>query len=293
MKAKLLDREAKKAILTAQRSEITEHFIYDRLARSTGDTHNKEILGQISDDELRHYNFWKEHTQEDLEPDRFKIWKYFLISRILGITFGLKLMERGEEQAQIIYEELSRFVPAAKSMVIDEHEHERQLIDLIDEERLRYVGAIVRGLNDALVELTGALSGLTFVLHNTRLIGTVGLITGIAASLSVAGSEYIATKYEEAVQTPLKASVYTAFAGVITVFFLVFPYFLLTSLYLSLGFMILNAIIAMVMFTYYLSVARDISFRDRFLEMALISLGIAALTFGIGFLIRTFLGIEM
>ena len=289
----MLDREAKKAILTAQRSEITEHLIYDRLSQSIRDAHNKEILQHISSDELRHYDFWKEYTQEDVRPDKLKIWIYFLISRIFGITFGLKLMERGEELAQATYEEISKFVPAAKSMVVDEHEHERQLIDLIDEERLRYIGAIVRGLNDALVELTGALSGLTLVLQNTRLIGTVGLITGIAASLSVAGSEYIAAKYEEGVQTPFKASVYTGFAGVLTVLFLVFPYLLFTNLYLSLGLMLFNAIIAIVIFTYYVSVTRDISFRSRFLEMALISLGIAAITFGMGFLIRTFLGIDI
>jgi hypothetical protein len=29
---------------------------------------------------------------------------YFLIVKILGITFGIKLMERGEEKAQITYE---------------------------------------------------------------------------------------------------------------------------------------------------------------------------------------------
>lgn len=293
METKILDRKTQKAILTAQRSEITEHLIYDRLSRSIGDPHNKEILEHISGDELKHYDFWKEHTQEDVEPDRLKIWTYYLISRVFGITFGLKLMERGEEEAQATYEEISKFVPAAKSMVLDEHEHERELINLIDEERLEYIGAIVRGLNEALVELTGALSGLTLVLHNTRLIGTVGLITGIAASLSVAGSEYIATKHEEGVQDPFKASVYTGFAGVLTVLFLVFPYLLSTSLYLSLGLMIFNAIIAIAIFTYYVSVAKDIPFGNRFLEMALISLAIAALTFGIGFLIRTFLGVEV
>ena len=51
-------------------------------------------------------------------------------------------------------------MPSAKEIVEDEDKHEQELIDLIDEERLRYVGSIVLGLNDALVELTGALAGL-------------------------------------------------------------------------------------------------------------------------------------
>jgi VIT1/CCC1 family predicted Fe2+/Mn2+ transporter len=289
---KLLDRSLRKAILTAQRSEITEHFIYQKLAQSTKDPHNSEILKRISGDELAHYNFWKKYTGEDVKPGELKIWAYYLISRIFGITFGIKLMESGEGQAQKTYENISRSVPAAESVIEDEEKHERQLIDLIDEERLRYVGSMVLGLNDALVELTGALAGLTFALQNTRVTAMVGLITGIAASLSMAASEYLSTKTEEH-KNPLKASVYTGFAYVITVLFLIFPYLILTDLYLCLGVTILNAIIVIFIFTFYVSVAKDIPFKKRFLEMALISLGVAALTFTISFVIRTFLNIEL
>lgn len=287
------DHEIKKELLTAQRNEITEHVIYEKLSQSVKDPHNSDILERISRDELRHYNFWKEHTHEDVKPNTLKIWWYVLLSRILGITFGIKLMERGEEQAQITYEKISEFVPSAKNIVKDEDEHEKQLIDLIDEERLRYVGSMVLGLNDALVELTGVLAGLTLALQNTRLIAVTGLITGIAASLSMAASEYLSTKAEEGTQNPLKASIYTGVAYVLTVFFLIFPYLLFTNLYVCLGFTILNAIVVIFIFTFYISVAKDIPFRQRFLEMASISLGIAALTFGIGFLIRTFSNIEL
>lgn len=62
---------------------------------------------------------------------------------------------------------------------------------MIKEEKIGYVGSMVLGLNDALVELTGVLAGLTFTLQNTRLIGTAGLITGVAAALSMASSEYL------------------------------------------------------------------------------------------------------
>lgn len=290
--SEIIDAKTKRTILTAQRNEITEHIIYEKLSRTMKDSHNREILERISREEREHYELWKEYTQDDVEPDTFRIWKYYLISRVLGITFGIKLMERGEEQAQAAYEVLSQSVPAAKTIAHDEEEHEKQLIDLLDEERLQYIGAVVRGLNDALVELTGALSGLTLAFRNTRLIAMAGLITGIAASLSMAGSEYLATKSEEGVKNPLRASAYTGFAYILTVFFLIFPYLLFTNVYFCLGFMIVNALVVILIFTFYISVAKDISFRERFLEMALISLGIAALSFGIGFLIKTFLGID-
>jgi len=291
MKHITLDEETRRLILDSQRNEITEHVVYGKLANSSKNPQNKEILKQIASDELDHYNFWKEFTDENVKPDRLKVLAYSLIARIFGLTFGIKLMEKGEEHAQVTYEKISSSVPSAKRIVEDEDEHEKQLIDLIDEERLRYVGSIVLGLNDALVELTGALAGFTFALHNTRVIAMVGLITGIAASLSMAASEYLSTKSEEGEVNPLKASVYTGFAYVITVLFLIFPYLLLSNLYPCLGITVLNAVLIIFIFTFYISIAKDISFKDRFLEMTLISLGIAALTFCIGYVIRIFLNV--
>src|SRR4030042_194781 len=214
----MIEKETENAILTAQRIEITAHFVYNKLSQSAKDPRNKSVLKQISDDELKHYNFWKKYTSQDAKPNKLSIWKYYLISRICGITFGIKLMEKVEGKAQAIYEEISKYVPAAIDIEKDEKEHERKLIDLIDEERLRFVGSMVLGLNDALVELTGALAGFTLAFRNTRLIPMAGFITGIAASLSMAASEYLSTKSEEGPQNPLKASLYTGSAYVLTVF---------------------------------------------------------------------------
>ena len=160
MKSIPLDERTRKLILTSQKNEITEHIIYKKLARSTKDAQNRSILQRISDDELKHYNFWKQYTDKDTNPDKLKVWMYFLIAKIFGITFGIKLMEKGEEKAQTTYEKISEVVPSAKESVEDEDKHELELINMLDEERLRYVGSIVLGLNDALVELTGALAGL-------------------------------------------------------------------------------------------------------------------------------------
>lgn len=284
-----MGNESKKKLLRAQRNEITEHLVYEGLSQSVKDLHNKSVLKRISADELKHYDFWKQHTQEDVKPHKLSVWKYLLISRILGITFGLKLMEKGEEAAQVTYGQISKSIPVTESIVADEDEHEGQLLGLIDEERLRYVGSMVLGLNDALVELTGALAGLTLVLGHARLVAMAGLITGIAASLSMAASEYLSTKTEGGDKNPMKASVYTGSAYILTVLFLIFPYLLLTNLYLSLGLTIMNALVVIFIFTFYVSVAKDLPFWRRFLEMALISLGIAALTFAIGMLVKVFL----
>jgi len=288
-----LNKKIKKIILTAQKNEITEHFIYDKLSRSIKDKHNKKVLKRISKDELRHYEFWKKYTNQEVEPNKLKIWWYYLISRAFGITFGIKLMEAGEESAQVTYRKIAKSVPSAKKIVKDEDEHEKELMDMIDEERLKYVGSMVLGLNDALVELTGALAGFTFALQNTRLIGVTGLITGIAASLSMGTSEYLSTKSEGSEKNPLKAALYTGVAYVLTVLLLIFPYLIFTNVYLALGLAILDAIIVILIFTFYISVAKDTPFKKRFLEMALISLSITGLTFVIGYLVRIFLNVEI
>ncbi len=101
-------------------------------------------------------------------------------------------MERSEEKAQSIdYANLELYMPEVSEVLKDEENHEHELLDMTNEQRLEYMGSIVLGLNDALAELTGTLAGLTFAFQNTRLIALSGLITGIAASLSMAASEYL------------------------------------------------------------------------------------------------------
>ena len=289
----LKDHDLLDQLQTAQKNEITEYHIYSRLAKVIPQKQNSEVLQRIAGDEQRHHDFWMKYTQRTVRPSRWKIFFYFWISRILGITFGIKLMERGEERAQINYEIIARRIPKASQIIADEHAHEQELIGLIEEERLNYVGSIVLGLNDALVELTGALAGFTFALQNTRLIALAGLITGIAASFSMAASEYLSTKSEGSGERALKSSIYTGVAYIVTVILLILPYLLVANYFLCLGLTLSIAMIIIFFFNFYISVAKDYSFKRRFLEMAALSLGVAMLTFAIGFLIRKTLGIEV
>ncbi len=286
--------EATRALLLeAQRNERTEHLIYHELAARTKEPDNAAVLERIAQSELAHAHFWRQYTGQEVPPDRRKVRRYVTLARVLGLTFAIKLMEQGEVQAQDIYTQVAQEIPEAQRIVADEDAHEHELIALLDEERLQYVGSMVLGLSDALVELTGALAGLTLAMQNTRLIGTTGLITGLAASLSMAASEYLSTQSQEDEQEPLKASLYTGGAYVLTVAFLILPYFLLSSYLAALGVTLLIAVLIILGFTYYLSVARDLPFRQRFLQMAGISLGVAVLSFGIGFIVREVFGVEV
>ena len=68
----------------------------------------------------------------------------------------------------------------------DEERHETELIGLLKDERLDNMGSIALGLNDALVELTGALAGFTFAIGAPEKVAKLGLITGFAAAMSSA-----------------------------------------------------------------------------------------------------------
>jgi len=288
-----LNTELQGQLLGYQRNEITEYHIYRRLASAQKSPENREVLEKIAQDELGHYQLWKEHTQRDVQPSWFWMWFYYLLSRLFGFTFGVKLMERGEESAQQNYSRLQGIIPNIDHFIHDEDSHEAALIAMLDEESLRYAGSVVLGLNDALVELTGALAGLTLALQNTQLIALSGLITGIAAALSMAASEYLSTRSEETEKQPLKSAIYTGVAYIITVSILILPYLLFDNYYLCLALAIISAVLIIAVFNYYISVAKDAPFRRRFLEMAAVSLGVAGFSFILGYLIRSLLGVEI
>jgi VIT1/CCC1 family predicted Fe2+/Mn2+ transporter len=289
----MLTQELKKNVLKAQRNEITEYFIYHQVGQTLKDKGRAAILEKISRDELSHYEFWKGISGEDVEPDRLKILFYVWVARIFGITFGLKLLENAEALAQDFYVKLRDVSPAVSRLIDDEEAHEKELIDLVDEEGLMYVSSVVLGLNDALVELTGALVGFSLALQKTRLVAIVGLITGIAAALSMAASEYLSTKQEETKKDPLKASIYTGIAYCFTVALLISPYLIFKNIFVCLSLVVLFALLAIFIFTFYISVAKGLKFKARFMEMAGISLGIAGINFLIGLAIRKWIGVDV
>lgn len=286
-------KQHEQTLLTYQQNEITEHHIYLRLARMVKDATNRAILENIAKDELRHYHEWKIQTGRDVAPRKGSILAYALIGKLLGFTFAIKLMEKGEASAQANYSEVIDDVGMSHAIVDDEQAHEEELIGMLDEERLKYIGSIVLGLNDALVELTGALAGLTLALQNTKLIALTGSITGFAAALSMATSEYLSTKSEPHGQNPLKASVYTGSAYVMTVVLLILPYLVFTNFYVCLSVALATGILIIAGFNYYISVAQEVPFKKRFVEMAGLSLAVAAISFLIGWALRYFTGIEV
>ncbi len=291
---KTVSPEALEIIRTMQQNELDEGIIYKNIAGFAKGKENRRTLLRLAKEENAHCQVWRSYTGEELKPNKGKILFYTLIARILGFTFAVKLMERGEGNAQIEYSRLEAEVPESIAIREQEEEHEQALLAMLDEERLQYVGSMVLGLNDALVELTGSLAGFAFALQNNRLIALSGLIVGISATFSMASSEFLAARSEGRTDA-LKSCSYTGVAYLLTVIALIAPYLLLpATAFVPALILMLGVVIAIIAgFTYYTSVAQDQPFKRRFAEMALISVSVAVLSFVVGVLAKKFLGVEL
>ena len=287
-----ISEQSMSIIRKMQQSELTESVIYANIARFAKGEENKQTLLRLSREELAHCHIWQKYTGIEMKPERAKVLWYTMIARILGFTFAVKLMERGEGRAQDKYEALAEEVPESIHIRAQEEEHEQSLLAMLDEESLRYVGSMVLGLSDALVELTGSLAGFTFALQDTKLVALSGLIVGISATFSMASSEFLSAK-SEGRNDALKSCSYTGIAYLITVILLILPYLLFSACIPALICMLGIIVLIISGFTFYTSVAQDQPFKSRFWEMTLISLGVAVLSFVVGILAKKFMGIDI
>ena len=289
-----VSQKALEIIRHMQQSELTESVIYEKIARFAKGEENCQTLLWLAREEKAHYQLWKKYTGQEMKPEKGKIFAYTLIARVLGFTFAVKLMERGEERAQEEYDLLAQEVEESVLIRQQEEEHEKALLGMLDEERLQYVGSMVLGLNDALVELTGSLAGFAFALQNTRLIALSGLIVGISATFSMASSEFLAARSEGRTDA-LKSCSYTGIAYLLTVIALIAPYLIFPVGQYIPALLCMLAVVVLIIagFTYYTSVAQDEPFRSRFLEMAIISITVAVVSFIVGILAKKFLGVDL
>lgn len=282
-----------KNLLNLQRDESTLCEVYRRLARLEKDPARRQTLLRIMEDEIRHCEVLRTGTGREVEPDPRRVLWYVCLGRLLGLTFvvrRMELCERGAEAGYSLYPEREGF----RQIALEERRHGEELTSLAQSMQLSYMSSVVLGLNDALVEFTGALAGFTLALSEPRLVALTGGITGIAAALSMAASEYLSTKSDPArAKHPLRAAVCTGVTYLVTVAILILPYMLFSNAVAALGVMLVFALLVIALFNYYYAVVRSESFRQRFFEMAALSFGIAGISFLIGYMLKYFTGIDV
>lgn len=265
-------------ISTANKKQITQLAFLQRLNKKWNHTSDSENLNQLTQNQI---NFVLQLPTNQNKPNKFLLLCYTLCAFLFGYTFLLKLWYKNHNKTLVALQSESHLT------------RQQSLVRTLKEERLNYVGSMVLGLNDALVELSGAIAGLTLAISNSRLISISAVITGIAASLSMASSQFLSEKANKNLNA-LKSSIYTGFTYLITVCILVLPYLLLPShRFVSLGIMLALVLSIIFVFNWYIAIAKSQPFFKHFLQMAIISFSIATISFFIGFLVKTLFGVTV
>ena len=277
--------------------ELKASIAYSTIADMEKDTKLKEMLKKISEDEKRHYEFWKKVYGSDckVKTNRTLIK---LLRKIFGIYFTIKLLERGEEDAIFAYTKMMEVIedPELKKelgkIIDDERRHEKFLSEKLKDMKAKYVGYIALGLADAVVEITGVHAGFLGATDNPIMAGLAGIIVGFSASLSMGGAAYVQAKHDPDVRPPVSAAV-TLISYLFSVIMLALPYFLLKSVILAFASSLIIAMIIMGIFIFYSSVIQDKDFWREYLETLALLFLTALGSYAFGYALESILRIKV
>lgn len=157
----------------------------------------------------------------------------------------------------------------------------------------QYMDAVILGLNDALVELTGALAGFSIALHNSRLIILAGITTGVAATLSMTASEFLAKEVEPGTRNAYLSAFCTGMAYLCTTAILLIPFILISQPLAALPVSFVLAALIIIAFTRTTSRIRGTSFKHDCLQMLAISFGVAVLSFFISWCAKSWWNLDI
>lgn len=156
----------------------------------------------------------------------------------------------------------------------------------------KYTGALVLGMHDALVEISGIIAGLTFAINDSRVIIMTGAIAAAAASLSMAAANYQAMRADEKPHA-LNAALYTGAMYIATSVLLIFPFTVVPNRFWALGIMGLIAVLIIFGFNCAIGFTTRRPFLKRFAEMLVICVGVSVASFAIGMAAKYFIGVNI
>lgn len=343
--------------------EIRDYHTYYYLARIEKDGERRKKLMGLANIEKRHATFWREYLEKrgiGVKKVKFGKCRRFIIwltKKILGVRMVISLSEMGESSAISAYYDFykkgdlnTEERKKLKIIILDELEHERFFLKekkILHAENIR---DMVLGMNDGLVEILGAVTGLSAVYFNKPLlVGLSGLIVGVAGALSMGIGAYVSVRSQRQVNEGIRkrlriifsiskgrvrreieerivnlgipeeiarelagniaenkneienlvpreetnerrAAVYTGLAYIGGVFFPVIPYFFSPNTLIALPLSILFAGLALSFVSAIISVISGISVRRKVIEMIVLGLGAAALSYMFGALINMVFG---
>jgi VIT1/CCC1 family predicted Fe2+/Mn2+ transporter len=285
--------DVKQVFILNATNELTENIVYHKLALMEKNPENRAALERLSAQELTHYEFWKSLLPA-VEAGKIRargatIWAIPFLRTVFGVTFITKLLETHEKDSQQKYQALVSAIPASHhdrflQIIEDEKSHERALIAQLKEKRLDYIGFIVLGLADAIVEITGVHAGFLGVTGSTLIAGVAGVIVGFSAAISMGSASYLQAK-QDIKKSPLFSGFLTWASYFCSVVLLALPYFLIRVMAPAFIASTSVGILLVAGFTFYGAIVFDRKFWREFFETVGLMLGTALATFLLGLIV--------
>ncbi len=195
-------------------NEMHDHFVYQALAERSRDPALAKQLARIARMERGHARFWGQVIESlggtapaEVAPPRLKLWLLTALARVISPLWLVALLEMGEGgaqehyfrlwQAQVLDEKAQRTLGA---VILDEMEHEQVFRAEVDRLGGSNVRDFVLGMNDGLVEILGAVTGLSAAYPGApRVVALSGLIVGVAGALSMGIGAFISVRSQRQV----------------------------------------------------------------------------------------------
>jgi len=273
--------------------EYVDHVVYSKLANQEKKGDRKEILIKLAMQEKRHMEFWAKLIDNDIRIRfllKLRIYFTIFLRYLFGLTFAIKFLERNEKKVIAEYKKvLDGMVGENKEklqeIIQDEIEHENYWISQIKEGSVTYIGFIVLGLADAIIEITGVHAGFLGVTTSTIIAGIAGLVVGVSASIAMAAAAYLQAQQGN-IGKPRISAIYTGLSYILAAVALAIPYFLTHNMWLAFTLSLIVALLLLAYFNYYSAVLSE----RVFLKEYLFNSGLILLTAFVSFLFGQFLG---
>ncbi len=284
----------------SSKDEYADFLVYKRLSELESDKNRKfsEMLGRLADIEYNHYEFWIKYCpNRKPSVSNLKVSFIVLLRLVLGVTFAVKYLERDESKIIKRYRQLLDLIlpedrKTLEQIILEEEEHEKELSNRFEELHVRYLGFVVLGLADALVEIAGIHAGSLGIYNSTELAGLAGVVAGAAASIAMASAAYAQAKTGFKGSATVSA-LYTGISYFITAVILATPYFLTKFMLQALFASLVLAVLMIAFVSFYSSVISGTVFRKDFAEITGIMFGATVALYLLGNVIRVITGITI
>ena len=294
--------------------ERMHHIIFSDLAKREKNKELKGILERLSATENKHAKMWAKileisRIKVPRRTSKFFVFAILLLRHLLGLVLAVKAAERFETQLDKKIVEVERYgglepheKEIIKEIIKDELKNEAPLKVkiLAYNQVLNNIRDIIIGMNDGLVEVLAAVSGLGAALHTPVLILVGGIIIALSGTLSMTGSAFISTSYEINVnsksgkkRSAKSSAFYVGGAYVIGAIVPLIPFAFGAGGYYGIAISIMLTAAVLSIVASLVALVSGISIKSNILKTLFISIGSAFVTIALGAYARSVLHITI